>query len=369
MTKAAELAKMGEVLTNSQIGGRRNILYNSKFEVAQRGTSFSQGTGGDYLLDRWRPAIGSAFNLDTTISQSTTVPSGQGFKHSLKVEADSVVSPNSNQNGGIAQYLEGQDVDHLAYGTSSAESLTLSFWVRSNKTGTYCVQLMMNVGAGSGSERQMHIKEYTISSANTWEKKTLTFTGNTSQAITQTNTDGFRVIWWLSTGSGDYQSADSWISSPAFASTSNQVNFMDSADNEWYLCGCQLEVGEQATPFEHRSFGEELALCQRYFAKSYNHSVTPGTAPDFVGCPGRFVDATSSYASVQVFLPVTMRATPTVTLFNPSTGATASIRSDSTDHAASTSQIGETGFFFFANNSSIGTSSSIRGHYTAEAEL
>jgi len=305
MTKAAELAKMGEVLTNSQIGGRRNILFNPKFEVAQRGTSFSQGTGNSYLLDRWRPAIGSSFNLDTTITQSTTVPSGQGFKHSLKVEADSVVSPNSEQNGGIAQYLEGQDIDHLNYGTSSAESLTLSFWVRSNKTGTYCVQLMMNMGAGSGSERQMHIKEYTISSADTWEKKTLTFTGNTSQAITQTNTDGFRVIWWLSTGSGDHQSADSWISSPFFASTSNQVNFMDSADNEWYLCGCQLEVGEQATPFEHRSYGEELALCQRYFYR-LDSSVLRMT-----GKPG--FSQTNAANRLGVDFPMTMRSAPSYT--------------------------------------------------------
>jgi len=266
MTKAAELAKMGEVLTNSQIGGRRNMLYNPKFAVSQRGTSFSGGTSALYGLDRWKIGVGSSFNFNVTVTQSSTVPSGEAFTHSLKVEADAAVTPSSSENGVIQQTLEAQDVKHLKYGTSSAESITLSFFVRSNKTGTYCVQLMTNEANSTASNRYIHIKEYTISSANTWEKKTLTFTGLTAASIDTTdNLAAFRVIWHLATGSSDSdQSADTWIQSESFKTTSNQVNFMDSADNEWYLCGCQLEVGEQATPFEHRSFGEELALCQRY---------------------------------------------------------------------------------------------------------
>tara|TARA_Y100001938_G_scaffold135773_1_gene197829 strand:+ start:684 stop:1817 length:1134 start_codon:yes stop_codon:yes gene_type:complete len=267
MTKAAELAKMGEVLTNSQIGGRRNLFYNPKFDVAQRGTSFSKTTSAIYTLDRWQATSGSSFNLDTTITQSTTVPSGQGFKHSLKVEADSVVTPSGSDNGGILQKLEQQDVEHLMYGTSDAKNLTLSFWVRSNKTGIYCVQFQTNQGSSTASEKYLHVKEYTISSANTWEKKTLIFPGHTVQAFNAaaSNGEALRVNWWLATGSDDHVSADTWIQSGSFASTSNQVNFMDSADNEWYLCGCQLELSLKVTPFEHRSFGEELALCQRYY--------------------------------------------------------------------------------------------------------
>ena len=247
--------------------GRRNILYNGAMQVAQRGTSFSGGTSNAlYTLDRFATAIGSSFNLDTTITQSTTVPSGEGFKYSLKVEADAVVSTTTGQNGGITQRLEAQDVDRLAYGTSGAKSLTLSFWVRSNKTGTYCVQLQTNVGNSDGSNRYSHVKEYTISSANTWEKKTLIFPGHTGQAIDSSPfNDGLRVNWWLTSDAADNQSADTWSQTAAYGSTSNQVDFMDSASNEWYLTGCQLEVGDTATEFEHLPYTQDLALCQRYF--------------------------------------------------------------------------------------------------------
>ena len=247
--------------------GRRNILYNGAMQVAQRGTSFSGGTSNAlYTLDRFATAIGSSFNLDTTITQSTTVPSGEGFKYSLKVEADAVVSTTSGQNGGITQRIEAQDVDRLAYGTSGAITLTLSFWVRSNKTGIYCVQLQTNIGNSDGGNRYSHVKEYTISSANTWEKKTLTFPGHTGQAIdSAANNDGLRVNWWLTSDAADNQSADTWTQVAAYGSTSNQVDFMDSASNEWYLTGCQLEVGDTATEFEHLSYGEELQLCKRYY--------------------------------------------------------------------------------------------------------
>ena len=242
------------------------MLYNGDMRVAQRGTSFDSGTSTIYTLDRWRNAIGSSFNLDTTITQSTTVPSGEGFKYSLKVEADSVVSTSSGQNGGIMQILESQDVQRLAYGTSNAKSLTLSFWTRSNKTGIYCVQLQTNIGNSTSSNRYSHIKEYTINSANTWEKKTLTFSGHTGQAIDSADTnDALRINWWLASDAADNQTANTWNQVASFGSTSNQVNFMDSASNEWYLTGCQLEVGTTATDFEYRSYGEEFSLCQRYY--------------------------------------------------------------------------------------------------------
>jgi hypothetical protein len=305
MTKAAELAKMGEVLTNSQIGGRRNLLYNSKFEIAQRGTSFSGGTSSLYGLDRWHIAEGSSFNFNVTVSQSTTVPSGQGFKHSLKVEADAAVTPSSSENGVIQQKLEAQDVQQLMYGTSDAKTLTLSFWVRSNKTGTYCVQFMTNQGNSTVGNRYVHVKEYTINDADTWEKKTMVFIGHTAQAFDgDDNSDGLRITWHLVTGADDkIATADTWTQSPSFLTTSNQVNFMDSADNEWYLCGCQLEVGSQATPFEHRSFGEELALCQRYYYKTTTgaNAVISGSAT---------ATGTVDFSGFGNF-PVRLRTTPT----------------------------------------------------------
>ena len=281
-----------------QIGGRRNLFYNPKFSVAQRGTSFSKTTDGIYTLDRWKAVSGSQFNLDTTITQSTTVPSGEGFSHSLKIEADSVQTPSGSANGGIFQKLETQDVKQLEYGTNNAKNLTLSFWVKSNKTGIYCVQLQTNQGNSTSSNRYTHVKEYTISSSNTWEKKILIFPGHTAQVFDASdNNAAINFNWWLATGSSDHVSADTWIQTSSYSSTSNQVNFMDSADNEWYLCGCQLEVGSQATPFEHRSFGEELALCQRY----YNTS-------------GLVLSNTTPYRyHNQINLNVEMRASPTIT--------------------------------------------------------
>ena len=267
MTKCAELANLIGNINAGGGGVNRNFLINSAMTVAQRGVSFSQTTSSNYTLDRWQAIIGSSFNLDTTITQSTTVPSGQGFKNSLKVEADSAVTPSGSDNGGIAQKLEQHDVERLMYGTSDAKSVTLSFWVRSNKTGIYCVQLQVNQGSSTTSQKYSHIKEYTINSADTWEKKILTFPGLTAQTFnaTSSNAEALRVNWWLAVGSSDHLSADTWAQTQGFASTSNQVNFMDSADNEWYLCGCQLEIGQNATTFEHEPIERTLSKCQRYF--------------------------------------------------------------------------------------------------------
>ena len=288
--------------------GRKNMLYNGAMRVAQRGTSFSNTTAAQYMLDRWSSAHGSNFNLDTTITQSTTVPSGEGFKYSLKVEADSVVTPSGSDNGGIMQLLEKGDVERLCYGTSSAKSLTLSFWTRSNKTGTYCVALMQNMQNLDGGTRYSHIKEYTISSANTWEKKTITFSGNTAQVMDASSSEtsgALRVCWWLATGSSDHNTGDTWYATPSFGSTSNQVNFMDSASNEWYLTGCQLELGSVATDFEHRSYGEELALCQRYY-----QAVEGAGAFEF---DGLYASGGGNGLGINFPLPVEMRASPTLT--------------------------------------------------------
>ena len=368
MTKAAELAKMGEVLTNSQIGGRRNIIINGAMQVAQRGTQVTGNTSGGFVTaDRFALQMSSREEAVFTIDQASDAPTG--FTKSFKITTTTAESAiDAADIFWVEQKFEAHDLQQLKNGSSDAEKVTLSFYVKSSITGTFGVNLYK-----PDNTARIINATYSISSANTWERKVITFDGDTSGGGIDNDTgEGLRVVWHLASGSNfDSVNSTSWAnySTTNWAGGHAQDGVITTTNATWQITGVQLEVGSVATPFEHRSFGEELALCQRYFAKSYNHSVTPGTAPDFVGCPGRFVDATSSYASVQVFLPVTMRATPTVTLFNPSTGATASIRSDSTDHAASTSQIGETGFFFFANNSSIGTSSSIRGHYTAEAEL
>jgi len=238
----------------------RNFIINGAFQISQRG-NVTMGSSSAYTLDRWRAACGSSFNWDSAVvSQSTTSP--DGFSNSLKVDIANTETPTAGQNALIQQKIEAQNLQSLAFGTSSAKQCTLSFHVRSNKTGTYCVQITQPDAS------KYVLFEYSISSADTWEKKTITISGNTADVIANDNGGGFEVDWHLACHSDDHVAATtSWASSGAFKATSNQVNLFDNASNEWYLAGVQLELGSVATDFEHRSVGQELALCQRYFYK------------------------------------------------------------------------------------------------------
>jgi len=254
MTKAAELAKMGEVLTNSQIG-RKNIIINGAMLVAQRGTSFSSIADNAYSLDRWLYYENGDSVSDA--SQSTDTPNNN-FKNSLKLDVQT--ADTSVATGDLTcflQKIEGQNVYQLGWGTADAETVTLSFWVKSTKTGIHS-------GAFKNSAQdRSYVFEYTVNVSNTWEYKTITVAGDTSGTWLTTNGIGVQVTFALMAGTDFTKTAGSWGSGNNYGSD-NQVNVMDSASNEWYITGIQLEVGSVATPFEHRSFGEELALCRRY---------------------------------------------------------------------------------------------------------
>ena len=277
----------------------RNLIINGGMTVKQR-ADLTMTTTSTYSLDRFRAAVGSSFNWSSaTITQSTTSP--DGFGKSLKVDIASTNTPTGSQNGLIQTKIEGQDLQQLAYGTSSAKQCTLSFYVRSNKTGTYCVQVT------DPANTKYVLFEYTINSADTWERKSVTFSGNTANTINNDNAIGFEINFHLATGSSDHVSATStWTtySGGSFKSTSNQVNLFDNASNEWYLTGCQLEVGSVATPFEHRSYADELRRCQRYF---FNITGDTGSRS---GIPG-YANSTSSLRAMVQF-PAPMRAIPSI---------------------------------------------------------
>ena len=279
----------------------RNKVINGGMIVKQR-ADLTMTTTSTYSLDRFRGTVGSSFNWSSaTVTQSTTSP--DGFGKSLKVDIASTNTPTGSQNAIIQTRIEGQDLQDLAYGTSSAKPCTLSFYVRSNKTGTYCVQI-----ANTANTKYV-LFEYTINSADTWERKSVTFAGNTANTINNDNALGFDINFHLATGSDDHVSATStWTTYPSgsFLATSNQVNLFDNASNEWYLTGVQLEVGSVATDFEHRSFGQELALCQRYF-----FSVT-GDNADYPGCYTGGM-ARGGHFFWMVHFPVAMRTNPTYT--------------------------------------------------------
>ena len=309
MTKAAELAKMGEVLTNSQIGGRRNMIINGGMQVAQRGTSLAMahdGTNSSYLIDRWRIALNGTDQLDGTYAQVADHPLG-GTGTSLKWTtgtAESAIA--SDEYGYIGQIIEAQNLQHLRYATSNAETVTLSFYVKSSITGTFAVGFYK-----PDTSTRIFNKTYTIDSANTWEKKTLTFVGDTdsSAGIANDNGQGIWVSWHLAAGS-DYDSGDAtsgWTDYATNKWASGQATdaVVTTAGATFQITECQLEVGEQATPFEHRSFGEELALCQRYLC-TYAFADTNGR---HYGTSDNF-----SYYMSEANFPVEMRASPSATV-------------------------------------------------------
>jgi hypothetical protein len=273
--------------------GRRNLIINGAMQVAQRGTSVASSSGSVVrCVDRYRCFTRGAGAA--TFSQTSTVPTGQGFANSLRVDVTTVDSSlDSNDYYFIDQKIEGQDLQQLAKGTSNAKSVTASFWVRATKTGTYILGLF-------DDDNDRHIsKTYNISSADTWEYKTITFEGDTTGVLDNDNNASSTLRWFLGAGTS-YTSgtlATSWTTGVAANQAVGQVNFFDSTSNDFYITGIQLEVGDTATPFEHRSYGEELLLCQRYYES----------------LKGAFYNNTSTSHLMMFPYKVIKRAVPTVT--------------------------------------------------------
>jgi len=238
----------------------RNIIINGDMSQSQRSTSTSSITSSSFVLDRWNIIPGT---LGTwTNSQSTDVPTGQGFASSFKVDCTTAdASPAAGDLLIVRQKFEGQNLQYLSKGTSSAKSTTLSFWVKSNKTGTYIAELFDNDNSRTIS------KSYTINSASTWEKKSVTFAGDTTGALDNDNALSLIVSFWLGAGttftSGTLQT--DWGSQTAANRAVGQVNLADSTDNEWYVTGVQLEAGQTASEFEFLPVDVNLQRCQRYF--------------------------------------------------------------------------------------------------------
>jgi hypothetical protein len=246
----------------------RNIIINGDMSIAQRGTSFTGiSSGANYGLDRFSLTVSTAGTW--TQSQSTDVPAGQGFTQSAKLDC---TTANASLSSASALYFrqsfEGQNLQYLKKGTSSAESITASFWVKSNKTGTYICELY------DGDNARQISKSYTIDSADTWEKKTITFAGDTTGAFDNDNGNSLRLSWWLGAGSS-YTSGTlntSWNTSTNANRVVGQVNLADSTSNEWYITGVQLEAGTTASDFEFLPHDVNLQRCQRYYFLKADHS-------------------------------------------------------------------------------------------------
>lgn len=281
----------------------RNLIINGAMNVAQRGTSATvgpNGTGENYTtLDRWNNALNHGTAV-TTFSQSTDAPSGFGY--SLKYEVTTAQSSLASSDFWLLnQRFEGQDLQGIGKGTSDAKQLTLSFWVKATKTGTNNVELTDN------DNNRFTTKQFTVNASNTWEYKTLVFDADTTGAFDNDNASSLNVQWWISAGTNwTSGSVTSWASEVASNRAPGQVNNLDTVGNVFQLTGVKLEVGSVATEFDHRSYGEELALCQRYYyqIKQYENA---GEYSFMIGAVG------GSNTHFVVTNPQVMRSAPTVT--------------------------------------------------------
>jgi len=275
----------------------RNLVINGDMRIAQRGTSVTGVTTlGYYTCDRFLHAISG---LGThTITQAADGPSG--FANSLKVEVTTAnASPAGNAFLTIEYGMEGQDLQALKKGTADALPVTLSFWVKSNVTGTYILEI-----DDADNARKIN-KAYTVNQSSVWEYKTITFEGDTSGVLDDDNFRSMRLIWWLDAGS-DFRSGTlqtSWGAGVTGNRVVGNVAFANTVGNTFQITGVQLEAGTVATPFEHRSFGQELALCQRY-------AFVPRASTLFHAFGVSSVNGTTPIGFIN--LPVTMRVAPTL---------------------------------------------------------
>jgi len=360
------LERLGTSVTD-KIGENKNLIINGSQIISQRATSATgKTTTGFYCTDRFRFLNN---NIGTfTLAQSTDAPTG--FSKSLRLDCTTAdTSIGAGDFLGVDQGIEGFNVQQLDYGLSSAKSITISFYVKSTTTGTYTFEIYMNEGEYFNS------KTYTISSANTWERKTITFSGNTSNTIADDNTRGLTCNFWLSNGSnfeGGTFSDGTWHNTTNRRVHSSQVNIASSTDNDWSITGLQAEVGSVATDFEHRSFAQELALCQRYFEKSYDVGTTAGTATSSGslnngGLTG--VNNASHATRASIRYKVTKRASPTVTTFDLSGNSGKCNFPDTSSNVTMT--VLQAGFNGCAVETAAVTSTDTRCyyHFTAESEL
>ncbi len=275
----------------------RNLIINGAMQVAQRAdlTTAADGYGA---VDRWY--LYNAGDGRATITQSTDVPSTKEFKYSYKLDVTTADTAGASSRGWVGQWLEARDSGVTLKGTSAAKKITVQFWVKSPKTGTHIVSLDDNDATDHSTSRFINAT-YTVSTANTWEKKTVTFAGDTTGVFNTTTGRGLLLVFRLVQGSNSTSGAlaTSWADYALANEGAGQVNVLDNTSNDFYLTGVQMELGDYGTDFEHLPYETELAKCQRYHQKIdfYKYNGAPSTY---------------DYWCDTVQLRPSMRATPTL---------------------------------------------------------
>ena len=293
----------GQQLPTAGPLSNRNLIINGAMQVAQRGTTGTQTQYGGYpTCDRWHVQLDNA-SQSTFTKETSGGP--DGFTNFFKWNVDSAdASVAAASNVYLDQRLEGFDLQRLAYGTSAAKPLTISFYVKGSRTGTYVLEL-------DNRNSSRHVGQtYTIDAADTWEYKTITFPADTTGTFNDDNGESLRIKWWLQAGTNFTTGTlpTSWAAQSNVNNAAGQsINLHDTAGSNWNITGVQLEVGSKATPFEHESYSQTLAKCMRYYQRLGNEKyVTVGS--------GVQASITDSRIMVNILYP--MRDGPTINYSN-----------------------------------------------------
>jgi hypothetical protein len=307
-SKARQLADLGgdtanlEDISSAYSSGalsNRNKIINGAMTIDQRnaGAAVTLGATASFPVDRWK----SHEDTDGSATAQQVSDAPAGFSNSIKVTVTSTdASLTGLQYFDVRQQIEGYNIADLSFGTAAAKAVTISFWVKSSVTGTY------GGGISNGAFNRSYPFTYSISAADTWEYKTITISGDTSGTWTTTNGTGMYLFFNLGSGPDYAGTAGQWNAAGDLAATGT-TNLIATSGATFYITGVQLEAGDTATPFEHRSYGQELALCQRYYYKHADHSWFNANANIGVG----FYYSSSEIMTVVPF-PVSMRTQPSL---------------------------------------------------------
>jgi hypothetical protein len=348
--------------------GFRNRIINGNMVIDQRnaGAAISSlGATATYTVDRFYYQSGNAGRFSAQQNAGSVTPPAS-FTRYLGFTSLGANTPASGDFAVLAQAIEGFNGSDLAWGTASAQTITLSFWVRSSITGTQSVAII------NGSSNRSYSQTYTINSANTWEQKVITIPGDTSGTWATDNTAFALIRFPLGTGSSNLTTPGVWNASNSNGATGT-VAISATNGATFYITGVQLEAGTNASAFEQIDYGRELAMCQRYYAKSYNTSVVPGTVGSFDGAVAIASTGTAAGAAIASFgFPAEMRAPPTMTFYSGNSGASGVWR----DSGSSTDKTviiylnaGTRGGTVYNTATMSGAAVGLYGHWVAAIEL
>jgi hypothetical protein len=307
-TFAGNVVTTGTVVSGSAMGMRNRII-NGDMRIDQRNAGATTSTTNGYTLDRFY-FYSDISGVATTVQQVSDAPTG--FTNSLKVTASTGATAGTGKQSVIGQSIEGYNISDLAWGTASAKTITISFWVKSSLTGTFAGNLQ------NAAPNRDYVFTYAISAANTWEYKTITIVGDTSGTWGTSNGIGLVVYFNMgSNQSGFAGTANTWSSS-IFRTVTGAVELLQTTGATWQITGVQLEIGTSATPFERRIYSTELTLCQRYYENSYDTGTAVGTniGNDSQSRHTIAVVSNSKAWSIGTPYKVKKRTNPSVTLYN-----------------------------------------------------